>query len=215
VRIRPPPPARPLGRQNPMSFASAAPDLTASLTSIAVAVVPAAVLGLGTVSGARSLRHRDGLVAWSLALAALAGICLGLAAVAGGPIAPVLAPRQIFGPESPWNLTGATLIGERFPLALAGLDQVLRTPPDTLPASVASLTRGFLAFGLAAALLPFLRRPIRAALLLLLAVAAVGAAGLTGIVYLACFGPWLLNQLNFWALGLFFLAFCYWRHGAL
>ena len=47
--------------------------------------------------------------------------------------------------------------------------------------------------------------------------AAVLVAGVTTLfmLYAACLGPWRLNLLNFWSLGLLLALFCYWRHGTL
>jgi hypothetical protein len=56
--------------------------------------------------------------------------------------------------------------------------------------------------------------PRRAALTVVLGF-GVAAFALVTVVYLACFGPWLLNLLNFWSLGLLLTLFVYWRHGTL
>lgn len=194
---------------------AAALSLTAGLASTAVAAAPAALVGIGAISGARAWRRARPGTAWPLALALAAGLALATAAVADGPIAGVLAPRWIFGAGGPWDLTGAALVAERYPAALAGLGRVLRTPPPALPPAVAWLVRAFLAGTAAAVLLPFFGLPLRAAARTALAALAVEAVAVAGLLYLACFGPWLLNLLNFWFLGLAFLAYCYWRHGTL
>ena len=41
---------------------------------------------------------------------------------------------------------------------------------------------------------------------------AIAAVTLLAVIYLACFGPWLLNLLNFWALAVLLALFVYWRH---
>jgi hypothetical protein len=135
--------------------------------------------------------------------------------MAGGTLAPALTLPDIFGSGSPWDLTGRALVVERFPEALAGVGDVLRSPLTTLPHSVGWLVRAFVLCAAAAVLVPFFGLPLRRAVPTALAAGLVAGLTVPAAVYAACFGPWLLNLLNFWALALVLALFCYWRHGTL
>ena len=191
------------------------PALVTRLNSFAVAATPAALVFLGVTVGARWWRRSRPWVAVSQGLAALAGIALGAAAVVGGPLAPVLDASGIFGIGPEWNLSGAALVEQRFPEALAGLGGVLRSPLAMLPHPVDRLVHAFIACAALALLLPFVGLTPRQAIAN--ATVGVGVAAFTAlaVVYLACFGPWILNVLNFWALGVLLVLFVYWRHGTL
>jgi hypothetical protein len=198
-----------------MSIEALDPTLPAAANSVAVAMAPAAVVGLGAVIATRSWRRSPPWSAWSFGLAALAGIFLAAAAMAGGPLAPSLTLPDIFGAGSPWDVTGRALVVERFPEALAGLGDVLRSPLSTLPYPIDWLVRAFILCAVAAVLVPFLGLPLRRAVPTALVAGLVAALTVPAAVYVACFGPWLLNLLNFWALALVLALFCYWRHGTL
>jgi hypothetical protein len=186
-----------------------------ALTSFAAATAPAAAAGLGAVAAVRAWRRTPALSAWSLGLGALAGLLLAAAAVAGGPLVPVLNPGDILASGSPWDIPGEALVRERFPAALAGLGEVVGSPLAALPRTVGWLVRAVILALAAAIVLPFLTLPPPPALATGLAALAVAGATTLAALYIVCFGPWLLNLLNFWALGLLLALFCYWRHGTL
>jgi hypothetical protein len=198
-----------------MAIETVDPALVASVNSAATAMAPALVLGLGVAVCARTWRRSSGLTAWSLGLAALAGLALGAAAVAGGPLAPVLDARRIFAVGSPWDLSGVALVAQRFPEALRALGEVLRTPLAMLPHPIKWMIRAFVVFGSAAIVLPFIGQNAGPAAVTAAKGIAIAAVTLVAVIYLACFGPWLLNLLNFWALALLLALFVYWRHGTL
>lgn len=191
------------------------PFWLAAITSIAVATVPALAVGVGAVLGLRAWRRAPNVPALSIGLAVLAGLLIAAAAVLGGPLAPVLRLADVVWAGSPWDIPGQSLVTERFPTALAGLSQALDTPLALVSEPVRSLVcAGVLAVSAAIAM-PLLIMSLpqglaTAAKALLAAVLTIVAA-----IYVACFGPWLLNLLNFWALGVALALFCYWRHGTL
>ena len=189
--------------------------MVAGLNSFAVAVTPSALVFLGVTVGARLWRRSQPWVAVSQGLAALAGIALGAATVVGGPLAPALDASDIFGSGPEWNLSGAVLVEQRFPKVLAGLGGVLRAPLAMLPHPVDWLVGAFILCAALELLLPFLGLPLRQAIANSIAAAAVAAFATLALIYLACFGPWMLNLLNFWALGVLLVLFVYWRHGTL
>ena len=191
------------------------PALAVGVTSVATAMVPALALGLGIAMGARAWRRSAGWTAWSLGLAALSGLVLGTAAVAGGPLAPVLDARRIFAVGSPWELSGVALVEQRFPEALRALGEVIRTPLAMLPRPINWLMRAFVISGSAAVVLPFIGQSAGPAAITAAKGIAIAAVTLLAVIYLACFGPWLLNLLNFWALAVLLALFVYWRHGTL
>lgn len=191
------------------------PFWLAAISSIAVATVPALAVGVGAVLGLRAWRRAPNIPAMSIGLAVLAGLLIAAAAILGGPLAPVLRLGDVVRAGSPWDIPGQLLVTERFPTALAGLSQALDTPLALVPEPIRSLVSAGLLAVSAAVAMPLLTMPLPQCLGT--AAKALMAAALTTLaaIYVACFGPWLLNLLNFWALGVALALFCYWRHGTL
>jgi hypothetical protein len=187
----------------------------AAITSIAAAAVPALAVGLGAVLGMRAWRKAPGIPAISIGLAVLAGLLIAAAAIAGGPLAPVLRLGDVLRPDSPWDIPGQSLVTERFPTALAGLSQALNTPLALLLEPVRSLVCVGLVTISAAIAMPLLTLPLPQCLGVVAKALLVAGVTVLAAVYVACFGPWLVNLLNFWALGVALALFCYWRHGTL
>lgn len=107
------------------------------------------------------------------------------------------------------------LVEQRFPEALRALGKVVHSPLAALPHPVDWLVRAFVLSGAAAIVLPFIGMNFGRATVTAATGIGVAAVSLVAVIYLACFGPWLLNLLNFWALGLLLVLFTYWRHGSL
>ena len=82
-----------------------------------------------------------------------------------------------------------------------------------LPRPINWLMRAFVISGSTAVVLPFIGQSAGPAITAAKGIAI--AVTLLAVIYLACFGPWLLNLLNFWALAVLLALFVYWRHGTL
>jgi hypothetical protein len=198
-----------------MPFEPLLPQITASAASLAVATAPIAVIGLGGVAGWWQWRRQSAAPAAALGMAALAGACLGAATVALSPLWPTLTTEGIFGPASAWQLSGTDLVANRLPEAMSGLQVAMRRPLPVLPMGPAWLLRAGLLLLVACMLLPLLRGSVGARAEIALTAVAIVLLTLFGVVYLACFLPWILNLLNFWSIALLLAAFVYWRHGSL
>jgi hypothetical protein len=198
-----------------MAIETIDPALVAGVSSFATAATPALILVLGSAIAVRTWRRASGRSAWSLGLAALSGALLGSAVVASAPVARAFDLPKIFSAGSPWDISGVALLEQCFPETLGMLPAMLEAPLAMLPHPLGWLMRAFLFSAAAAVLIPIAgMAPRRAALAVVLGF-GVAAFALVTVVYLACFGPWLLNLLNFWSLGLLLTLFVYWRHGTL
>ena len=123
--------------------------------------------------------------------------------------------EEIFAPGSAWDLSGTDLVADRLPQAMSGLQVAMQTSLAALPIGAAWLLRAALLLLVACMLVPLLRASMGARAEVALTAAVVMLLTLFGVVYLACFLPWILNLLNFWTLALLLAAFVYWRHGSL
>ena len=198
-----------------MAFDPLLPQITAGAVSLAVAMAPLAALGLAGIAGWRQWRRQPAAPAAALGLAAVAGACLGAATVALSPLWPSLTLEDIFASGSAWDLSGTALVADRLPQAMSGLQVAMQTPFAALPTGTAWLLRAALLLLVACMLLPLLRASMGSRAEVALTAAVVMLLTLFGVVYLACFLPWILNLLNFWTLALLLAAFVYWRHGSL
>jgi hypothetical protein len=150
----------------------------------------------------------------ALLLAATGGAAVGLGAVLLSPVGPYLTPGAVLRAGAWWDVTGATLVGERLRLGFAGLGPMLTTPVDALPPGAA----GFAALALvaaavcAAATLGGMRLARLPALPLLGATMSAAAAGaVLGIVAVLVL-VWTLSLLNFWLIALATIAWQLRRH---
>jgi hypothetical protein len=198
-----------------MAFDPLLPQITAGAVSIAAATAPLAAIGLGGIASWRLWRRQPAPAAAALGLGAVAGICLGVATIASSPLWPTLTVGNIFGPQSAWAVPSTALVVNRLPQAMSGLQFAMQSSPPALPSGTAWLLRAGVLFLIVCMLLPLLRSSIGHRAEVALTAVAVALLALFGVVYLACFLPWILNLLNFWTLALLLAAFVYWRHGSL
>ena len=206
--------ASPTG-QLAMAFDPLLPQITAGAVSLAVAMTPLAALGLAGIAGWRQWRRQPVAPAAELGLAAVAGACLGAATIALSPLWPRLTLEDIFASGSVWDLPGTALVADRLPQAMSGLQVAMQTPFAALPTGTAWLLGAGFLLVVACMLLPLLSASKGSRAEVALVATVVLVLTLFAVVYLACFLPWILNLLNFWALALLLAAFVYWRHGSL
>ena len=198
-----------------MAFDPLLPQITAGAVSLAVAMAPLAALGLAGIAGWRQWRRKPAAPAAELGLAAVAGACLGAATIALSPLWPRLTLEDTFASGSVWDLPGTALVADRLPQAMSGLQVAMQTPFAALPTGTAWLLGAGFLLVVACMLLPLLSASKGSRAEVALTAAVVLVLTLFAVVYLACFLPWILNLLNFWALALLLAAFVYWRHGSL
>jgi hypothetical protein len=196
-----------------MAIETIDPALVAGVISFATAAAPALLLVLGSAIGLRTWRRASGGAAWSMGFAALSGALLGSAVVANAPVARAFDLPAVFSAGSPWTISGVALLELCFAETLGMLPVTFETPLAMLPHPLGWLMRAFLFCAAAAVLIPIAgMAPPRAARTVLLGF-GIAAFALVTVMYLACFGPWLLNLLNFWSFGLLLMLLTYWRHG--
>ena len=110
--------------------------------------------------------------------------------------------------------SGTALVADRLPQGLTGLQVAMQTSLAALPTGTAWLLRVALVLLVACMLVPLLRASMNSRAEVALTAAVVMLLTLVGVVYLACFLPWISNLLNLWSLALLLAAFVYWRHGS-
>lgn len=183
-----------------------------ALISAALVLAPLAVATVVVRAIDARMENDSPRLAWPMWLAVLAGLLLGIGAIEDSPILEVMNAREILAPDGPWSLTREALLFERFPAVLRGLWPVIGLPLDQLSRPLAALIMAAIACASASLILPFVMLPVRRAIPLAVVDLCLIVLALVALVYVACIGPWLINLLNFWAIGLAGLVFHLWRH---
>ncbi|MFO1039268.1 MAG: hypothetical protein U1E45_20685 [Geminicoccaceae bacterium] len=184
-----------------------------ALLSTALVLAPLAVATIVVRAIDERVESESRRLAWPMWLAVVAGLLLGIATIEDSPILEVMNAREILAPDGPWSLTREALLFERFPAVLAGLGPAIGMPLDQLSRPLAMLIVVAIVCASASLILPFVMVPVRRAMVLALVDLCLMVLALVALVYVACIGPWLVNLLNFWAIGLLGLIYHFWRHG--
>jgi len=197
-----------------MPLHSALATFLGLIISLSIALAPAAV-GFGVVALIHSAAGTNRTRRLTLAPAFAAGVLLGMATIASGPIPASLKLGDVFVPGGSWDMTGLQLIAERVPAALDPLHRVVFDPIASLPPFARWAGIAFMGAVTLAAILPFMASQFRVIALRLARNVVVCLLAAVAVVYLACLAAWLVGLLNYWLLAVILFALQQWRYSSL
>ena len=194
-----------------MPLHSALTSFLGLLLSLVASLTPA-ILGLCLLALVRPVIIRGGQHRVVTMPAIAAGMLLGIAALAIGPLPPMMGAREIFTPGGAWDMTGLELISQRLPEALDPLHRVIFAPLRSLPTVARIGAVAFMGAVTLAAILPFLASHNGVIALRIALNGVICAMVALATVYLACLFVWMLGLLSYWVLVVLLVTLQRWRY---